>query len=48
METIKHLNGEEYQARVGGMLEALAGEMGVQIVMVTDDDWLRIGKVVQL
>ena len=47
-EPFKHVNGEEYQAKVGGMLEVLAKETGVQIVMVTDDDWLRIGKVIQL
>lgn len=47
-EPFKHVNGEEYQGRVGGMLLDLAKEMKVQFVIVTDDDWLRIGKVVQL
>lgn len=45
-EPMKHVNGEEYQSRVGAMLETLAKEMNIQIIIATDDEWLHIGKVV--
>ena len=47
-EPMKNVNGTEYQGRVGELLELLAAEFGVQIVLVTDDDWLKIGKVIEL
>lgn len=48
-EPMKHVNGEEYQARVGGMLKALAKEFGVQLILVSDDDWLKqIGTLIEL
>ena len=47
-EPFRFVNGEEYQSRIGGMLEVLAAETGMQIILVTDDDWLKIGKVIQL
>lgn len=46
-EPMRNVNGEVYQSRVGGLLLDLAKEMNVQFIIVTDDDWLRIGKVIQ-
>ena len=45
-EPMKNVNGEEYQERVGEMIMTLAKELGVQFLIVTDDNWLKIGKVV--
>jgi DNA repair exonuclease SbcCD ATPase subunit len=47
-EPFKNLNGEVYQDRAGGLLLDLAKEMQVQFIIVTDDHWLKIGKIVQL
>lgn len=47
-EPCKFLNGAQYQERVGALLTQLSEEMGMQIILVADDDWLRIGKVIQL
>lgn len=47
-EGFKWLNGEVYQSRVQGMLEELSRRLGIQFVIFTDDDWLRIGKVIEL
>lgn len=47
-EPMKNVNGQIYQDRVGQLMETLAEEMGVQFIIVTDDDWLKVGKVVQL
>jgi hypothetical protein len=47
-EPMKNVNGEVYQSRVGEMLLTLGRELGVQMVIVSDDDWLKIGKVVEL
>ena len=44
-EPFRFVNGERNQALVAQMVEVLAEEMGVQIVMVTDDSWLEIGAV---
>lgn len=47
-EPLKHLNGREYQERVGTLIETLARETGVQFIIVSDDDWLKVGHVVEL
>lgn len=47
-EPFRHLNGIEYQERVKGMLEKLVDELGLQVILVSDDEWLRIGKVIEL
>lgn len=47
-EPFKHLNGEEHQVRVGAMVEMLATEMGVQMIIITDDEWLELGEVIPL
>lgn len=47
-EPLKWVNGEEYQQQVGRMFEVLAKEMQVQMIIVSDDDWLRIGKIIEI
>ncbi len=47
-EPLRNLNGEIYQDRVGELLMALSKEFKVQMVIASDDDWLRIGKVIDL
>lgn len=47
-EPLKWVNGEEYQQQVGRMFEVLAKEMQVQMIIVSDDEWLRIGKIVEV
>jgi DNA repair exonuclease SbcCD ATPase subunit len=47
-EPMKWVNGEDYQGRVASLLQSLARDFGIQMVIVSDDDWLRIGKVVDL
>lgn len=47
-EPMKNVNGSVYQDRVGQLIETLAEELDVQFIIVTDDDWLKIGKVVEL
>jgi len=47
-EPMRNVNGEVYQERVGQLLLTLAEEMGVQFVVVSDDDWLKVGKVIEL
>jgi hypothetical protein len=47
-EPMKYLNGEEYQQRAAAVIQALTEEMGVQLILAADDDWLKIGKVVEL
>lgn len=47
-EPFKNINGERYQQRMAELLEILSKEMGVQMLIVTDDPWLKIGKVIEL
>lgn len=47
-EPLRALNGVKYQERIAGLLETLCEELGVQLLIVSDDDWLRVGKVVEL
>lgn len=47
-EMFKNVNGEENQSRVGELLETIVEEMDLQLIQVTDDEWLKIGKVVEL
>lgn len=47
-EPFRDVNGEEYQSRVAALLESLADDLGVQFLIVSDDDWLRVGKVIDL
>lgn len=47
-EPFKNINGEVYQERAGRMIQALARDMGVQFIIVSDDDWLKVGRVIEL
>lgn len=47
-EPFKNINGRDNQERAGAMLEALAEETGVQMIIVSDDPWLNIGKVIDI
>ena len=47
-EPMKNVNGEIYQERMGTMLETLAEDFGIQFILVSDDSWLHIGKVIAL
>ena len=47
-EPMKWLNGEIYQERVGEFLLSLAKEWGMQFIFISDDDWLHVGKVIEL
>lgn len=47
-EPMKNVNGEAYQEKVGSLLETLARDFGIQFVIVSDDDWLKTGKVICL
>lgn len=47
-EPFRNVNGDVYQERMGGMLLSLAKELNVQMVIVSDDSWMKVGKVVQL
>lgn len=47
-EPFKHLNGRVYQERVEELLLTLSKELQIQFVVATDDEWLRLGKVIQL
>lgn len=45
-EPMKHLNGDLEQERFAELLMELSKELEVQIILVTDDEFLKIGKVV--
>jgi DNA repair exonuclease SbcCD ATPase subunit len=47
-EPFKWINGEVYQQRTADLLEALAEELDFQLLIVTDDEWLKIGTVIEL
>lgn len=47
-EPMKNVNGEEYQERVANLIQILAEDHKVQFVLVSDDDWLKVGNVVEL
>ncbi len=47
-EPFKWVNGEEFQERVGDLIRNLAHEFKVQFVIVSDDAWLRQGKIVEM
>lgn len=46
-EPFKHLD-KENQQRAGLLLQSLAEELGVQFVIVTHSDYLKVGKVIEL
>jgi DNA repair exonuclease SbcCD ATPase subunit len=47
-EPMKFVNGGKYQSRVAELLESLAKDLDFQMVIVTDDDWLKVGKIIDL
>ena len=47
-EPFRNVNGEEYQSRVGAMILQLSKDLDLQFLIVSDDDWMEIGKVVRL
>ena len=47
-EPLGNVNGAVYQRRVAALLLALAKDFGVQFIVVSDDDWLKVGRVVDL
>lgn len=47
-EPFKHLNGTVYQERMEELIVALAKELSIQFIIASDDDWLKLGKVVEL
>lgn len=48
-EPFRFVNGREYQERVARLVPALAEELDFQLVIATDDDWLKeCGKVIEL
>lgn len=44
----KFINGEEYQHKFAQLLQTLCEELQFQIILCSDDDWLRIGKVIEV
>ncbi len=47
-EPMRFLNGERYQERVAELIQSLADEFKVQFIIATDDEFLKLGKVVEL
>ena len=47
-EPFKNVHGEGNRERCARLLEVLSKEMGVQFLIVTGLEWLKIGKVVEL
>lgn len=47
-EPMKNVNGRTFQERTAVMLETLARDLKLQMILATDDEWLRIGKVIEL
>lgn len=47
-EPFRFVNGREYQERVAQLIPTLARELGFQFIIVTDDDWMKIGTVIDL
>lgn len=47
-EPLRNVHGDEYRERSAELVEALAKDLGIQIIMVTGMDWLKIGKVIEV
>lgn len=47
-EPLLHLNGEDQQRRFGQVIMAVAKDLSIQIILATDDQWLKLGKVIEL
>lgn len=47
-EPLRNVHGDEYRQRATKIVETLANDLGVQIILVTGLDWLRIGKIQEI
>lgn len=47
-EPFKNVHGEGNRERCAKLLEVLSKEMGVQLIIVTGLEWLKIGEVIEL
>ncbi len=47
-EPFKNVHGDGNRERAAGLLLSLSREFGLQVIMTTGFDWLKIGKVVEL
>jgi DNA repair exonuclease SbcCD ATPase subunit len=47
-EPMKNVHGAENRRRTAALIETLARDMGVQFLLVTGLDWLKIGRVIEL
>lgn len=47
-EPMKNVNGAGNRRRCAALVEALAEQLGVQVILVTGYDWLEVGKVLRL
>lgn len=47
-EPMKNVNGEGNRQRAAALIEQLAEDYGVQIIMTTGYEWLRVGTLVEI
>jgi hypothetical protein len=47
-EPFHHINGPIYQERIAQLVQLLSEELDFQFVIVSDDEWMKIGKVTNL
>lgn len=47
-ECFRGVRGRVYQERVGSLIEGLAQETGIQFLISSDFDWLKVGEVINL
>lgn len=47
-EPFSAVNGEVYQERTADLLLELSKEFGIQVILAADDDFLKLGKVIDL
>ncbi len=47
-EPFRNIHGGVYQERVEELLMKLSEELGVQVLILSDDIWMKFGKVVEL
>lgn len=47
-EPFKNINGDDNRERAAELITALSEEFGVQIIMTTGYDWLKIGTVISI
>lgn len=47
-EPFKNINGEEYRERAAELLQTLSEEMEIQFIIVNGQEWLNIGRVIEI